>query len=1126
MGLSGRSLILLVILILILAFATRVSFSAPTYSSQNFDVYDNAGAGSAYAQSVANAFEAARSALVNRGVGLSPPCNGNKYAVYIQSLSGSEAGLTTWQYSYDPNTGKILSTCIVDIKIAPGLSQSVLTHTAYHEMNHVAQLAYVQYKNVLESYPWYVEASAEGVAGALSGICGWEPSYFLQYNLYTTNPYSFSNAAPQSYAYGAFYNWVISSGYAGAATSFSASFSGSSVISDWINSAYTSFLLALAKGVQICGTTYRPSYQQVTLAPSGWSTQFSLDGLSAKYFTISLPSPGLVTISTTGTLRSNLALNQPFYVSNGSLILALVNPSLSQANYQVSITFSPPLTAEIRDGVFNPIDRTLQLRLYVTYAGKPVDGAVLVNGTTLTASSGYVDLTLQGVSWGVYPLSIEYSGEKTTITVSVEKPSLQLVTPTPLYLSSSAYGSIITRVINPNKFKVLASLKVVEPKVDNQSILVYTNVPQSLTLQPGATEVRIEFKTVGSISRASGKIILQLDPANNVEASLPVEPASLAVTLASYNSESDKTIVSVIIQPLSLQTQVQISGFSGSVAVPYATYYVGVVTVDLPRYTVTLTASPKIVAPRWLLASVNATVFTSSCPAYPVEYEVTVRVNSSIIGVSKFQCGSKPQLSTDLNFTLNQLNDIILIANGNPSWSTRVAVKPPRIAWRILEWRVLDNGSLVRLLVNVSGPHKYLVLGHQVYNGSITLETFLPAPEKQLRVDIGFETLRTVMPNVTLSLRTPEVAIYPTRVKSTLIVNTSSYLDAFLEVLLDGTQVKKIRITGSGSIMKELELEPEAPGEHAVTVSSWFAEESRKFFYVRVEKITVNAPPLRLIGAKAETKIIINSHPPLPLPINVSLKGCEEKTFQLHGNSSLTLSFDKVCSLRLTASILNYTAATTITWDKINLGLEEVLGFIDSTAIIPTGAVSGYAVFANGTRIPAPVKVNGQENYTIAQLGKAVLTLSVEYMGCSNSTSLEVFLVPKDTYLRSLGMVNALGRPRALDEQLRLAVVSGNWKTINSALEVYEKSSEATAAYDPLRLLSRWLLEKWASEGDPSLLALSEWITRNEVPLYAVMGTILAATILLLKKKFRRKTSMKGRELGQEDHNASAAGSV
>ncbi len=1094
--------VVLLALVLAVVAASSLGFASPAYTSQNFEVYDNAGAGVEYAKSVADALENARSRVLQEGASLAPPCSGSRYTVYVEALGG-EGGQVRWQYTSD-SSGRILSSCVVSISIAPGLSASTLARVALHEMMHVAQASYFRYSSVVAGYPWYIEASAEGIAGALMGSCGWEPWYF-QMSLYSANPYSFSDGAEECYALGAFYHWVVASGYSSVPGALSGSLSGSAVNSDWVNSAYTSFLLSLAKGVSMCGRSFQPSYQKVSLSTSGWSTQVNLQGLSAAYYQIALPAPGLVLITVSGSPRSNLQLNKPFYTSNTSLLLAIVNPTTSQAVYDLSVSYSPPLLAEVKGGLFRPSNGTLEVRLYVTYAGSPVSGEVRINGTSVAASSGLATITLSGVTWGSYTLVVEYSGERSTVKLSLSKPSATLVTQTPLYLTSRGYGDLVVSVKNPNAVDVELNLDVRPPASGNSSFMEFAEVPRRVTLRPGENSVRLSFRVVGPVARSSGQLVLDLG-GEPLAVPFTVEPASLAVTRASFDSSRNMATVEVNVQPASLQVQVAVRGLSGEAPVPLSTYYAGYVSVQLPSYQVRLTARPVLVAPSWVLASVTASVSTAgSCPQYPVSYNVVVSVNDSTIGTASFLCGASASLESALNLTSSPRGArLLLVANREPSWSTALEVVPPAIRASLSEWVITDNGSLVSLEVRVEGPHKYLLLGREVSNETLLLEERLPQGETRLLVDTGFESIDVHMPAVELLIEAPEVVLYPSPVRLRILVNTSATINATLQLELSGRPAGRLPISGRGRVEVSAEVTPLEPGEVRVAVRSWFAEGVRRVYYVRVGGVEVRAPPLVLLGSTAQVAVLLSAYPPLPLPINVTLRGCESRLLRVEGNSTLTLSYPYPCVAVVEAKLLNYSGAATVTWDALNLHLERVLARVGEQPVVPAGLVRGYAAFSNGTRVPAQVLVNGAESYETWELGEQAFTLSVEYLGCRNSTVVRAFLVPEELYREALEVLKQRNYPRYMQAQLEVAIVSGRWEGIKSALSTLREASSRAASYDPVGYLALKLLEKWAEEGSPGDYAAARWLLDNEPWLYLSSALVLVL-IAIHTSRVRRK---------------------
>ncbi len=1078
------------------ALLALLAAAAPAYSSQNFDVYDLAGAGPDYARSVADALERALSTLLQAGAGLAPPCAGSRYPVYVSALSGGEGGYVSWRYEYDPPTGRVVSACVSNITIAAGLASQQLGRVALHEMIHVSQASYYRYAAVAASYPWYVEASAEGVTGALLGSCGWEPEYFRR-GLYSVDPYSYRGSAQECYALGAFYHWVVSSGYASVPGALSNSLSGSTEYSGWVASAYADFLLAIARGVQMCGSYLAPGYQQVQLGTSGWRAQVTLQGLSAAYYRLVLPAPGYVVISASGVPRSNLVLGRPFYAPNTTLILALVNPGASPATYEVSALYSPPLRVEVKGGLFRPLNGTLQLRLYVTY-GAPVSGTVVVNGTPVEASSGLAAVELSGVSWGSYALVVEYAGERAVVRLGLSRPQASLVTQTPLYLTPRGHGSLVLSVINPNAVELELALDARLPAAPGGSALELEGLPRLVALRPGASSVSVGFRARDVSRGSSGSLVLRLGPGEELAVPFSVEPADIEVVGASYDSRENSTAVDVLVRPPMVRARVRVEGLSGEAPVPLSTYYVGYASVRVPPYLVRLAASPLLVAPGWALVNASAAVSAAgTCPAYPVRYGVAVSVNGTPLGVASFACGGGAVLRGLLNVTVGPRGGRLTLAvDGAPQWSVGLEVVPPRIEVRLAEWRVTDGGSLVSLTVAVSGPHRYLVLGRVVANGTLELERRLPPGESALTLDAGFERAVVPMPEVRISLRVPEVALYPGPVRVEITVNTSAVLNASLALELGGRPVGALRVAGRGLVGASAELQPPEPGAYTVAVRSWFGGAEGRVLCARVRGVLVQAPPLALVGSRARVSVLVLADPPLPLPVNVTLRGCESGELRVEGNATLELSYREPCTLAVEARLLNLSGSASVRWDKLNLHLEGVLGRVGGQPVVPSGLVRGYAVFSNGTRVPAPVLVNGVEAYATSELGGRLLTLSVEYLGCRNSTTVGAFLVPRELYVEAVEALGELGHPRHLRAQLEAAVATGRWGALTEALEALREARGRAARYDPLGHLALWLVRRWAEEGGSTELAAARWLLANEHWLYLSAAALLSYALL------------------------------
>ncbi len=1078
------------------------ALAQPTYSSTHFDVYDKAGAGLEYAEKIAKAYESAYSALTGAGASLAPPCSGTKYNVTITKLSGM-GGYTRWVYYYD-SSGRITKACIPYILMNTGLSDTELKRLAYHEMVHVAQVSYYRYASVIQSHPWYVEASAEGISSALSGICGWEPWYF-HYSIYSSNPYSYREMQSQCYAYGAFYYWLITSRAASVPDALSGSFSGSTVNSEWVNSKYISFLLSLAKGITICGESYFPSYQTATLTGNSWTATVSLNGLSATYYKLSLPAPGVVTITATGNVRSNLQLNQPFCVSNTSLIMAIVNPSTSNVNVQVTVTYSPPLMARVTGGVYRPLTGTLTLQLSITYMNQPVTGTVTINGQSVQASNGQATVTFSNVTWGSFRVDVSYGSETYSFDLTLGELTVAWVTQTPLYLTNNGSGSIVLSVNNPSQVAVEVIVAVVSPMNGSTPVLAFQHPNMTVSFPPGQSTLQFDFTVNGFVSQGEGYIYLYTGPNTRLTTSFQVKPATVSILSASYDSSTDTTNMQVAIQPAGVTQSISMRSTPGMLQVKLSTYTVGTVAFAIPSPVVVLQASPQIVAPSWFTASLQATMTTSgSCPSFPVDYRMQLRVNGTHVGGQVYRCGETVSLSCTLNLTRTLADTYTLVANNNPFWATKVRIQPPNIQVSLEKWTVTDNGSSVTLRVSVSGPHKYFLLGRIVANESFEVHYALPAGSKTLVLDTGFEKRGIGMPPITLKLHAPEIVLHPHPLNYSISIHTNATVKARIKILLNGTVIGEALLDTERNVSTvKLSTVLKAPGAYILRGEAWFASNETRFLYVSIRGIKVSADRFRLLRTNASITVYLFVYPRLQTSVNLTLTGCGLSVFKrVPANSTISIGFAEPCTLTVRAQVLNYTDQATVHWDLLNLYLAGPLGYIGGQPIVSNGTVRAEARFSNGTLVPGKVTIDGESEVYVPETGERVFWLRVEYMGASNETTVKAFLVPGALYLKAANLSKRLASSENLAKEIAIAIVTGRWDKIARAVNLY-KELERGCSFDPLNVLATKLFERWSAQGDDSMLSYAEFINRYKFLIYA--GVSLAALVPVYLVRRRRK---------------------
>lgn len=1095
---------------LLLAFIAALALARPSFVSQHFEVYDYAGAGESYLRAVADKMESALAAVINRGASLAQPCSGGRYVVNIVRLSGGEMGFTKYSLAVD-SAGRVKEACIVWVNLSASLSETMLRAAAYHEIVHVAQASYFRYASVAQSRPWYIEASAEGFGSALSGVCVWAPYYFV-YGLYRYNPYRFTGADSRCYALGALYYWVLATGYSGMDAALRGSLSGDNVFSGWVNAAYLDFLLALPKGIMLCGSRYEPEFTRIYLPGGTWSAAVSIDGLSATYYRIELPAPGSVVVVAMGNVRSNILLGQPFITQNTSLLIALVNPGLEPTTANLTVYFRPPLEAKLVKGIYDAWSGSLELTIHVLHAGRPVTGLIEVDGIPVEAYNGYATFKLFGALWGEQVLKVSYAGAEARVRFNVAKPSVSLATHPTLYLASNGWGEIRVVLRNPGSVSVRTEVAL-------ESLPFLRSEPVQADVPTGDWSVGLRFNVTSTPAPTTLQVRVCYAPGDCAPLQLSVAPVELKLLQARYDSAANDTFVEALAEPAQLRLTAALKGLQGVAWFKYSTYYVGGITVSLPPPTIELIAQPQLVAPSWLMLLVNATVgFEGVRPAFDAHYTLRVIVNEAELGLVQLRWGDARTLSSLINLTYS----------GSTLQLAGLFVKPvllsvprPVLELESVDWLLEDAGIEVRAGIAVRGPCRFLILGREVSNETLTIERWLERGVGAVEIDLGFETLRLEMPRVELELRVPRIALAGLPVPVTLILQTTAKLNATVIVELGGKEVERLRVVkpGTGKLEAEIVLEPPDPGVYNVAARAWFANASARMIYVRVLGLKVEAPRFTLMGERADMRVHLFAIPSLSLPVNITVAGCGSPLeFALEANSTTSLGFNRVCTAVIEAKFLNFTARAAVQWDVLTLTFEEVLGHHEGGLIVPNGTLKPIALLANGTLAPAKALVNGQPLYVAQRPGGYLLRLEAELWGARNETVLTVYAVLERLYLRAAKLLEELGNPPYLANSLKLAIVSGRWETVGFFVETY--SSARHASPEPLALLASTLAEKWAREGDETSLRTAQMLLASRAFIYAAIA--LGITALIIKRMSRSRPQSEGSE-AEEPHREGLA---
>lgn len=1081
------------LLLAVLSVLTAAAFSEPDYASQHFEVYDRAGAEYAYLRAVAEALEEALSTLSGRGVSLAPPCYGSRYAVYVARLPGNELGFTSWRFRVSER-GEVTGACVLSLNISSNLRGELLRLAAHHELVHVAQASYIRDASIVYARPWYVEASAEGFATALTNVCNWIPYYF-SYGLYAHNPYSFSGADSRCYALGAFYYWIVAAGRSTLEEALRGSFS-SSAVNPWVNEAYASFLLAITRGVALCGRVYEPAFVRVYLPVGAWNTSAVISGLSAAYYMVNLPAPGPVLITARGNVRSNLALGKSFETQNTTLLLALVNPSLDPATVDLTVHYNPPLEVKVVRGAYDGWGRRLTLTLRVLYAGQPINGLVEINGSLVEASSGYATIQLDGAAWGAYALRVSHSGRAAYARVAVVKPSLSLVTSDTLYLSLTGRGRVEARLSNGGDVGVMVEVRLEAPPFIESSI-------SRVEIPPGSTTVHVPFRVIAAPFESVCRLSVCFGPNDCANSSLSVVPVNITIASAAYDSLTNTSTLRALAPPLAGTLVATVSGLSGVAWFAFSTYYVGGVAVSLPPPSVNLTAKPELVAPGWVLLRVNSTAgIVGGCPAYPVSYEVVAAVNGTPLGKVAYSCGERASLTALVNLTYRGAG---LTLGGPFARPISIEVPRPSLGASLLDWLIEDSGSSVKVAVEVRGPCRFLVLGREVSNATLLVERRLGGGAKEVTIDAGFEVLKLEMPRVELRLLTPSIVLASQPVEAELLLSTSARVNSTVAILLNGREVMRISVTkGYEPLLRvPLALHPAEPGVYNVTATSWFASATAKLSYVRVRRLALEAPRLALVGGRAEALVILGLEPPVPLPVNVTIESCGPGlALSVPANSTFPLSSDEVCTARVEAEFLNYTASASVQWDKLILTFERTLGLFRGALLVPNGTLRPVALFSNGSAAPAEALVEESRVYAASKPGGYVLKVRAELWGLRNESLLRIYAVPEDLYNGAVELLAELGSPPNLEQSLTSAIVSGEWERVEEFVETYRAAKRASR--DPLAALAKALLEQWAAGGGDLLLAAAISLLEHRLLIYAALASALA---LLLARRRAAKAS-------------------
>ncbi|GAB6948347.1 hypothetical protein JCM16161A_24770 [Vulcanisaeta sp. JCM 16161] len=1095
-------------LIILVFISINARALTPAVNSTHFLIYDLANAGLSYDQALDNYLEQAYSLYTTTlGMKMAPPCNGSQYTVYVvpQAQQAGEAGITEWEYEYNSSTGQVISTCIVEINISAGLSSQWLEHTAYHELVHVSQWAYIQYTTIPRSYPWYIEADAEGTASYYTDQCPLAQDYF-QYGQYEYDPYDYSGKPIiNMYYYSAFIYWLIANGI-GPATIEQNVFTGNSVVNSWLDNYYIQYLTSIVHGQNLCGSTYYPSFQTISISGSTYSLSVSLQGLSAQYYEVQLPATGTIEITASGgSVTSNIELNTAFSITNTTLYMAVVNPTTNNETVALTISYTPGIIARIVNGTYNVMKESLTLELYVTYGTTPITGTVYINGTSTSVNNGYASITFTGITWGTYTVNITYENSTALTYITLTQPTMSLITSSTLYLTSNSFGYLLFSVNNPNNVTLITETMISSPPspVNTYKPMIYFEPPnETLTLNPGTSIIRVYFFTNATVSSGQGDIYLYNSPSTAITLGYNVIPAQVGISNATYYINGNYTVVNAYVNNIGT-IRSTIRGLTGTVYVNYSTYVITALNINITSPTINLIPRIIVLAPRWAL--INATISLSTpkaCQGFPVFYDGQFYVNNTYIGNVLVPCNGEGITWNVINTTYTGYHVTLSITN--TTIMARVNIVPPSINVIYYLWNITGMSEYITVNLSIYGPYKYVILGREVGNSTLQVRYSLPINDTVLTINTGFNNITIQRPAPLISLESPAITIYPQVINVIINVTMPSTLtyQGALDTFLNGSLYSStiVRLPPGKSTLINVLIKPMMPSMYVVDVEfgAW-SSSNITVASVELYGLNVQARPLVIIGHAEAINITLNDYPPMGLPINLTLQGCINETMVVTANASLSLGFSKECALFINASTYTLTSEAVSYWDYLNLWVNNTVGYYNGYPLILNETITAYATFLNGSKVPAVVLINGSAAFTPQALGPITITLSVNYLGIANESSLRVYVIPP-TYFEAEDILKELGNPQFLNATISNAIINGNWGLVNEIVNEYQESSRP---YDPLTQLSRYLLIQAIMSGDLNKIGLVNIILRYELLIYVAFILMIALIIVAVYRMVR-----------------------
>jgi len=1073
-------------------FLMLVIFATVVYAVETAHFYavNSVGAPDSFVQSALGYLEEAYSTYASMGISLASPCVGTKYLVNITGGYSNELGYTAWWYTYHPDTGYINRVCVRYIAISYPVAQGELRPTAFHEIAHVAQAAYVRYKDVGMSDNWVAESHARAMEIKYGG--GQCYLDFFGQSLYSSNPYSAIGLS--MYAYFPFFLWLFDS-YS-PSTILQYAFSGKDYL--WINQRYVDYLKALAKGQSLCGQFMRPQYIEVDLKYGGrWQTTIQLDGLSARYYWVRVPRGASVLIELNGA-TSNLAVGQIFRVDNDTLLLAVVNPSMSASTAVLGITVAAEPVIKVVSATYYADSGTLEyeIKAVLRYSEIeiPIEGWVTVNGTRLYLTNGIAHGSVRVPGPGRYALNVMLSDATVLLTVNIATPAIKA--PIRLYFTNSSRGILKLEIENPGDAVFVTRLEVSAP---NTSF----NYTRSLTLKPGRTALDVAFSVRGE----PGNMTYSLLVAPNkwyTAAKTTVVPLKVYVKSAHFNGTHIRAVLNYGVG----NWTAAFPGLSGKVEIPHGGYILASVNVSLPRPTLRAEVAPDTVAPGWWNGTLNVAM-SVACPPYQAYYEVPIRVNGTFAGALRLTCPNAPAKSVPIQFntTKQRLTYVVETAVGSTTAST--SPQYPRLNVSFVALYITERPYAV-FNVSVAGPHRYLVAGRAVRgNSTVALKVDVGECAREATLDLGFAAYRFELPTPSISVEAWS-ALYPRPIdiEVTIRLPPQVHVNRTIAVYANSTPIP-LRISTSNRYERyDVKFEPKAPGVYIVSAALWCKSANATVYSTAVRAVRLAVDnDFALVGKPIRLEVSAEWWPAQapPPPVNVTLSGCEHKQFAM-APGVLGLRYDRQCTLTVVASAANVTAMAKVEVGCLNIVPQlQPVGYVLRRPVLTDPSQLRVVVTnCDGSPISADTSIEWPKAY-----GSATVAIRAEYRGRANETQLHIAYAP-DTYVKAMALAERL-RPRAawlLQSMAESAALSGNWSAVEHIVEIGERSRGwPITEHLALWALSNHLEENpryWLKPSSEHWLRIAELLSNYPYVTYVAMALLaLALTIVIRRRRYK-----------------------